>query len=318
MNTAKYVDQMVEQWKQVGMSRAQIVWQAALLCVDWPYVYSSWGAECTPAERRKRYRMCPDHEAIKTKCKGFDSGNCDGCKWFPNRERVRCFDCRGFTDWTLNRVGIDLYGDTCGVQWNHKANWDGQGLIDTMPKDRLCCLFVKKDGKFIHTGLGINNEVCDCGNNVQHTTSRPAKWTHWAVPKGLYGETIQPEEPEKQPEPDGGAKRPTIRRGNRNAYVKEMQGMLQKLGYNLGICGVDGDFGTATEKAVKEFQRDHRLDQDGVCGPKTWAALTEAAGKLDGKPAEEPEKYTVTITGLTKGQAEELCKAWKNATSKKE
>ena len=109
---------------------------------------------------------------------------------------------------------------------------------------------------------------------------------------------------------------PTIRKGNKNVYVKQLQTMLDKLGYNLGICGIDGDFGTATEAALKEFQRDHGLTQDGVAGPKTWEALQAAVDKIAEKPAEE--RYTVTIKGLTKGQAEELCKAWKEATMKKE
>ncbi|MBR4442846.1 MAG: peptidoglycan-binding protein [Clostridia bacterium] len=85
---------------------------------------------------------------------------------------------------------------------------------------------------------------------------------------------------------------------------------------DLGICGVDGDYGVATEKAVREFQRDHQLTQDGVCGPKTWEALQQAVDKIGTKPTEE--HYTVTITGLTKDQAEGLCKTWKTATSKKE
>ena len=36
---------------------------------------------------------------------------------------------------------------------------------------------------------------------------------------------------------------------------------------------VDGDFGPKTEEAVKKFQKEHGLTQDGICGPKTWEAL---------------------------------------------
>ena len=85
--------------------------------------------------------------------------------------------------------------------------------------------------------------------------------------------------------------------------------MLQDLGYNLGICGVDGDFGTATEKALKEFQRDHdgpdgkALAIDGICGPATWWALQEALGENEKKPA---KKYTLIISGLDKTQAEAI------------
>lgn len=299
MNTAKQVKEMVEAWKAQGNDKAFIVWNAALACVGWPYVYSAWGAECTPAERRKRYRMCPSHETIKTKCKGFDNSICTGCQWFPGGERVLCFDCRGFTDNCLNRVGIDLYGDTCSSQWNHAANWASKGEIATMPKDRLCCLFVKKDGKWNHTGFGLNNETVECSSGVQHFTTRNKKWTHWAVPAGLYDDVIVPADPEP-----GNVWRPTIRKGSKNQYVTECQTMLTKLGYNLGICGIDGDYGTATAKAVLEFQRDHNLIQDSVCGPMTWDALQKAVDQLKEKPSETT--YSVIIRGLDLTQAQAL------------
>jgi hypothetical protein len=45
--------------------------------------------------------------------------------------------------------------------------------------------------------------------------------------------------------------------------------MLQKI---LGIK-VDGDFGPATETAVKTYQQSHGLNADGKVGPATWAIL---------------------------------------------
>ena len=301
MHTADYVDKKVEAWIDGQKAKADIVWDAAKLCVGWPYVYSAWGDYCTPSERRKRYRMT-GKETIKTKCKGFDSGKCDGCQWYPDGKRVRCFDCRGFTDWCLKQVGIDLYGDTVSTQWNHKENWAANGEIATMPKDKLCCLFVYKDGKWNHTGFGYGDEACECSSNVEYYKVRKAKWTHWAVPAGLYDGEIKPEP----------AKYPTLRKGNTGAYVRIMQEALKDRGYDLGICGVDGDFGTATEKAVKEFQRDAGLTQDGICGAKTWTALQAAVDRLNAKP--EPVKsYTVTISGLMKGAAEELVREYPNA-----
>ena len=47
----------------------------------------------------------------------------------------------------------------------------------------------------------------------------------------------------------------------------------------LGSCGIDGDFGTATQKAVKDFQKANKLVVDGVVGAMTWAALKKATPK---------------------------------------
>ena len=43
---------------------------------------------------------------------------------------------------------------------------------------------------------------------------------------------------------------------------------------------VDGIFGSGTEAAVKDFQRDRSIDIDGICGPQTWDQLVEAGHRL--------------------------------------
>ena len=297
MNNAKQVDSLVQEWKAAGKDRAYIAWHTALACISWPYVYGARGEYCTVQNRHSRYS--DDHPTIRTKCKGYDTGSCTGCKWYPNSERVRCYDCRGFTYWCLKQVGIIINGQGATSQWNTAANWASKGEIAAMPRDTLVCLFVQKGKTMEHTGFGYNSETCECSNGVQHFTSRNKKWTHWAVPAGLYSTDPQPE-PEPVP-----AWRPTIRRGSKGAEVGECQTMLVKLGYDIGPCGIDGDFGRATEKAVREFQGDHQLVVDGVVGPMTWDALDKAVAQLN--PA-EPVSYTysVIIHGLDHTQAEAI------------
>ena len=58
--------------------------------------------------------------------------------------------------------------------------------------------------------------------------------------------------------------------------VKELQVYLIQLGYDCGKWGADGDFGDATEMAVKEFQKDHSLTVDGEYGSKSHAAMQKA------------------------------------------
>ena len=72
-----------------------------------------------------------------------------------------------------------------------------------------------------------------------------------------------------------------LRKGSKGAEVKDLQNKLISLGYDLGKYGADGDFGSATEKAVKKFQKDHSIGQDGQAGPLTFAALERALQAFD-------------------------------------
>ena len=65
----------------------------------------------------------------------------------------------------------------------------------------------------------------------------------------------------------------TVRRGCKGGAVRRLQTWLGDLGYALGACGADGDFGVATDAAARAFQAAQGLTADGIVGPKTWAAL---------------------------------------------
>ncbi|MDF2531019.1 MAG: peptidase [Clostridia bacterium] len=58
-----------------------------------------------------------------------------------------------------------------------------------------------------------------------------------------------------------------LRLGSRGTEVKLLQSLLGKIGYDPGA--IDGVFGTQTQQAVIEFQRDNGLTPDGVVGPST-------------------------------------------------
>lgn len=61
-----------------------------------------------------------------------------------------------------------------------------------------------------------------------------------------------------------------IRRGDSGPAVRRLQEQLQKNGAQLTP---DGNFGSNTEKALKEFQRKKGLKDDGIAGPMTLKAL---------------------------------------------
>ena len=71
---------------------------------------------------------------------------------------------------------------------------------------------------------------------------------------------------------------PVIRRGSRGVYVCIAQDALNSLNYLTG--GLDGIFGTITERSTREYQSKKGLVVDGIIGRNTWNTLmTEVVGR---------------------------------------
>lgn len=62
-----------------------------------------------------------------------------------------------------------------------------------------------------------------------------------------------------------------LRKGSSGSGVKQVQQRLANWGYYSGA--VDGVYGSATEAAVRKFQRNNGLSADGICGVKTLSAM---------------------------------------------
>lgn len=77
--------------------------------------------------------------------------------------------------------------------------------------------------------------------------------------------------------------------GSQGEQVKKLQKELNKYGYKLDV---DGQFGTKTQAAVRDYQKNNGLSVDGIVGKNTW-------GKLNSTPEIKKEKAT-TSTGVKK------------------
>lgn len=85
-----------------------------------------------------------------------------------------------------------------------------------------------------------------------------------------------------------------LRLGSTGAGVRELQRTLVLAGYSLKV---DGDFGAATDKAVKDFQRRNQLKVDGIVGSQTQTTLT--AIKETGNVSEKLTDNKDVRTGAT-------------------
>ena len=91
-----------------------------------------------------------------------------------------------------------------------------------------------------------------------------------------------------------------LSRGSKGTAVKDMQTKLITCGYSCGSYGADGDFGSGTETALKNFQRDYGLSVDGIYGPKSKAKLDEVYAAKIAEPSYEKIKITTT-SGSVRG-----------------
>lgn len=261
------------------MYTAQEVTKQAYTCMGWPYVFGTYGQMCTPQVRRQYAGYHPEYKSnIYSACPVLSgqAASCAGCKW----EGVRCFDCRGFTRWLLEQVGLSLAGGGATSQYDTNSNWAVKGEIKDMPPDAVCCVFKRRDGKMSHTGMHVGGgRIIHCSTVVKEGSLKdtPA-WTHYGIPKGLYTD----EELEAMGvRVTDGDNIPTLRKGSEGELVKSLQEYLNDE-QGAGLT-VDGKFGAKTEEAVKAFQRAHGLTADGIVGTKTWEAM-------GGAPEDEPEE----------------------------
>ena len=118
------------------------------------------------------------------------------------------------------------------------------------------------------------------GHRDVASTSCPGNYVYNQLPnlrKLVAAAPVAPKPPvpvTPTPVPTGGTVSvnvPVLRRGSRGGAVKSLQALLNaKAGQRLVA---DGDFGPATEAAVKNVQRFFRLTVDGIVGARTWGTL---------------------------------------------
>ena len=246
---------------------------------EWGYIWGTAGEKWTEAKQK---------ELEKTTDSDRAQGRKYGSKWIGHMVA----DCSGLFSWAYKQLGGYMYHGSNTMFLKYCVNngtlskgkrTDGQALkLGT-------AVFVWNGSTYSHVGLyvgdGIVIEAMGTQNGVTTYKVTANKWTHWGELKGLdYNVT-----------PAGQIENPTLRRGDKGPAVIKAQELLRKWGYSLGSYGVDGDFGPATEKAVKAFQKDNGLTQDGVIGKNTWEKLTR----------DEP-RYTVIVKHIPKARVNEL------------
>lgn len=177
------------------------------------------------------------------------------------------------------------YAKSKGMDW---------GSISTLPD--IVGLALHKDGHVGYTvGDGYAVEWRGFSYGCVKTKIAGRGWTNWyKLPFINYGGGItgQPVDAPGTPTTNTPLGTRLLKRGMKGDDVKAMQELLLQLGYALPKYGADGDFGAETEKAVKAFQKDEGLKEDGKYGDKTHAALMDAVADDDEGKSDMPVEGT--------------------------
>ena len=287
------------------------------LSEKWGYIWGTAGENWTAAKQK---------ELEKTTDSDRAQGRAYGSKWIGHKVA----DCSGLFSWALRQLGGYMYhgSDTMFRKYcSSKGELKKGKRTDCGTLKPGTAVFVWNGKKYSHVGLFVGGEtVIEAMGTINGVTTSKVtagKWTHWGELAGIdYVNTGNSELYESE------TVKQTLRKGSKGDAVRELQTMLLKLGYDLGPCGIDGDFGKATEAAVRSFQSDHRLAVDGVVGKNTWAELEKSVNAISVKPAEEtysvisvkPKEvtYCVTIGGLDLTQAQALIRNYPGSVLKED
>lgn len=207
------------------------------------------------------------------------------------------------------------------------------GSISTLP-DVPGILLFSSGHVGVYVGGGYAVEARGFNYGVVKTKVASRSWTSWAyMPDSLLqydtaggaSTPTQPSTPSTTPSTSGSTGSTStstktyklgdriIKKGVAGDDVAELQAALVKLGYNLGTYGknkdgVDGDCGTKTVQAIKDFQSAHGLSVDGQYGPKSHAKMQEVLSSASGNSgssgsttdtANQCGSYHIRVTGGT-------------------
>lgn len=257
---------------------------------DWGYIWGTAGEKWTEADQRKATRQ----QTIEY-----------GAKWIGHYVA----DCSGLFSWAFKQLGGYMYHGSNTMYKSYctaKGTFSGGKRTDGNELLPGTALFTGTEANHGHVGLYIGDgyviEARGTQTGVVKTKATDKRWTFWGELKGVDYAQQESGSDQKQHQ--------TLRKGDKGNVVQGLQTLLISLGYSCGSSGADGDFGSATEKAVKKFQKDHGLTADGVVGKKTWAALDE-----ENIPSPLVQ-YTVTIPRLSQSEAESLVSKYAGATMK--
>ena len=227
-------------------------------------------------------------------------------------EVLRAFDCSGLIMYFLqNQKGI-IGCDTTANGLKGLSQKIGKEQL--LPGDFVFRVYTSgaNKGKAYHVGVVVDAETNvieakgrDDGVVKRKLDAQSGYWNYYARPNCLKAE-IERDMPAAELPKDWVLSRLLKQTSPlmRGEDVRKAQEALIARGYPCGNRGADGQFGKDTENAVRRFQKDNALREDGIIGQDTCRKL---GGKWEGAAGGGNAVWTLSrllkkTNPLTKGE----------------
>lgn len=229
------------------------------------YVWGGQGQQATEA----LIDRLETSETNKSKAKALlKKREKQGCK------NIKAYDCSGLVTKAMEEAGIESKGFDCIAHALYRTYSDKINRSELKPGDLV--FRMDSSGRCYHVGVVVDFElhVIEAQGRAYGVVKRDINasgksyWNACGRPKKLRAEI---EKNKKQVVFKRLLKEKLIRM--RGEDVKLLQTTLINKGYSCGDCGADGVFGSNTDRAVRRFQADSKLEVDGIAGRNTITKL---------------------------------------------
>ena len=212
----------------------------------------------------------------------------------------------------IEQLGNDYTTYCKDMGYNYRIEWcacfiswlaEKLGITDIIPVDMSCNSQIKK---FKNMGVWHTDRNFQSGDIIYYDWDKSGDADHVGIVEKVNGNTLTVIEGNNGNYPNDRVRRreiasdssliygyarpkypvkgsangsdvsislPTVRKGDSGNAVKILQAFLVAYEYSIGISGIDGDFGFDTESAVRQFQKNSKIEVDGIVGKDTWSEL---------------------------------------------
>ena len=188
--------------------------------------------------------------------------------------------------WTEDDGHVPHLGDVIFYDWQDSGKGDNKGssdhvgivekvangkitVIEGNKNDSVARRVLNVNGRYIR-GYGLPKYDANATNpKPSETSSKPSSYDQWVADlqaelnrqyhTGLAVDGLKG--------PKTLAACPTVQKGAEGNITRLIQKRLNSVGFHLST---DGIFGSGTHNAVKVFQKNRGLEQDGIVGRNTW------------------------------------------------